>query len=322
MLNPKTALADIEAAKSKPLYFLYGEEPFKISEFVDKAQKAMFGKASNLTFCVDRIDGAEASGSDVLEAIQSMGLFGGSSGDDRRRLVIVRQAQLVKDIDTLADVAMNSAKAGQASPWGDSLLLLVAESIDGRRKFHQWLKKQDLALEFKPARDAELAQWVTYLTKKCGAKVNAEAAQMLAVVSDGSLYRLAQEIEKAWLYAGGTPGAEITAEHISQISTSQITHEMIELVRAVLEGKRTRGLLLSEKLIRAPEDALGLVGFLTWAIKNPGRGFTGNILGGTVRARAMIHALVDLDFRLKSSGLDANSLVEQFVIEQTPSATR
>ncbi|MBI3557656.1 MAG: hypothetical protein HY074_15450 [Deltaproteobacteria bacterium] len=274
----------------------------------------MFGDEQNLTFCVDRIDGATATGSDVLEAIQSMGLFGGAS-DDRRRLVIVREAQLLKELDPLADAAMNAGKG--ASPWGDSLLLLVAESIDGRRKFHQWLKKHDLTLEFKPARDAELAQWVAYLTRKCGAKVDAQAAQMLAVMSDGSLYRLAQEIEKAWLYAGGTAGAEITAEHISMISTSQITHEMIELVRAVLEGKRTRGLLLSEKLIRAPEDALGLVGFLTWAIKNPGRGFTGNIAGGAGRARKMVHALVELDFRLKSSGLDANALVEQFVIEQT-----
>lgn len=275
----------------------------------------MFGDEDNLTFCVDRIDGATSTGSDVLEAISSMGLFGGS---DRRRLVIVRQAHLLKEVDPLADRLMDSPKD---SPWGDSLLLLVAESLDGRRKFHQWLKKRDLALEFKPARDAELAQWVQYLAKKTGAKVGREAAEMLAVLSDGSLYRLAQEIEKAWLYAGAEKGIELTPEHVAGVASNQISHELVELVRAILEGKRTRALLLSESLIKGSDDALGLVGFLTWALKNPGRGgFVGQVSGGVSRARELSHALLDLDLRLKSTGTDANAAVEQFVIEHTRAA--
>lgn len=315
MLTPKAALADIEKGKAAPLYYLYGEEPFKVHEFIDKATHAMFGDEDNLTFCVDRIDGATSTGSDVLDAICSMGLFGGGgAAGGGKRLVIVRQAHQLKEIDALAQTVMD---AGKKSPWGDSVLLLAAESLDGRRKFHQWLKKNDLALEFKPARDAELASWVQYLSKKVGAKVTPEAQTMLGVISDGSLYRLSQEIEKAWLYAGAKEGVEITPETIAAISSSQITHEMVELVRAILESKRTRALLLSEKLIRANEDALGLVGFLTWAIKNPGRGFIGAIAGGAARSRLMIHALIELDRRLKSSGLDPNALVEQFVIEQT-----
>ncbi|MBI3543959.1 MAG: DNA polymerase III subunit delta [Deltaproteobacteria bacterium] len=317
--TPKGALADIEKGKAAPAYYLYGEEPFKIDEFIEKATAAMFGASrdddsvrngADLTFCVDRIDGATATGNDVLEAVQSMGLFGGSG----KRLVIVRQAHQLKEVDALADTLMGAGKDG---PWGENVLLLAAETLDGRRKFHQWFKKKELALEFKPARDAELAQWVQYLAKKTGAKVSGEAAGMLAVISDGSLYRLAQEIEKAWLFAGGTKGLEITVDHVSGVGTSQVTHEMIELVRAVLEGKRTRGLLLSEKLIRAPEDALGLVGFLTWALKNPGRGFSPVVSGGLARTRQLVGALVTLDFRLKSSGVDANALVEEFVIEHT-----
>lgn len=310
---PKQVLAELEKGKGRALYYLYGEEPFKINEFVEKATRALFGDEKNLTFCIDRIDGAAATGADVLDAIQSMGLFGGEHGGSRR-LVVVRQAHLLKEVEALANAAPG---AGKTSPWGENLLLLVGDSLDGRRKFHQWLKKEGLALEFKPARDAELAQWVQYLAKKTGATVSGQAAQMLAVFSDGSLYRLSQEIEKAWLFAGAKPGVELTIEHVAAISSSQVTHEMVELVSAILEGKRTRALLLAEKLIRASEDALGLVGFLTWAIKNPGKGFTGSLAGGTARARRMIRALVELDVRLKTSSLDVSATVEQFVIEQT-----
>ena len=49
--TPKQALADIEKGKAKPLYYLYGEEPFKTNEFIEKAAIAMFGQGSDLTFC-------------------------------------------------------------------------------------------------------------------------------------------------------------------------------------------------------------------------------------------------------------------------------
>lgn len=316
MSTPKQALLDLEKGKSWPVYYLFGEEPFKIHEFVDKLAQTVFGEslgAASLSFCVDRIDGTAATGSDVLEAVQSLGLFGTSTS--QRRLVLVREAGKLKDVDPLYN-ALSGAKKGE-SPWGDSLLVLCSESLDARRKLHQWIKKNGYALEFKPARDAELAQWVQYLAKKTGATVSPEAVPLLSVLSDGSLYRLAQEIQKAWLYAGAENGAAITAEHIAAVSSSQVTHEMIELVRAILESKRTRSLLLTEKLVKTSEDALGLVGFLTWAIKSPGRGYTGAIVGGQPRVRRIVQSLVDLDQRLKTSGLDPNALVEKFIIEET-----
>jgi DNA polymerase-3 subunit delta len=311
MSAPKQALAELEKGQARPLYYLYGEEPFKIDEFIEKARVALFGRDTDVSFCLDKVDGAQATGSEVLEKIQSMGLFGSGGG---RRLVIVRQAHLVKEVDPLSAVAMS---AGKESPWGDSVLILAAESLDGRRKFHQWLKKQGLAIEFKPARDAELTQWVSYLAKKRGITVDAEAAELLAVVSGGSLYRLEQELEKAWLYSGGEPGAKLTREGVSAVGAAQASHELVDLVRAILEAKRARALLLAEKLVQAPEDALGLVGFLVWALKNPGRGLVGAIAGGQIRVRRLVGRLVELDERLKSSALDAGALIERFIVEET-----
>lgn len=319
MSTPKQALADLEKGKPWPIYYLYGDEPFKINEFVEKVSATLFGDqpatGGALSFNVDRIDAQTSTGSDVLEAVQTMGLFGGGGAGGNKRLVLVRQGHALKETDPLL-AALSAAKKGE-SPWGDNVLVFAADSLDGRKKFHQWIKKNGCALEFKPARDAELAQWVQYLAKKTGAIVSPDVVPMLAVLSDGSLYRLAQEIQKAWLYAGAEPGTQITAEHLAEVSSAQVTHEMIELVKAVLESKRTRALLLAEKLIRSNEDALGLVGFLTWAIKNPGRGYTGVIAGGQPRVRRMVQTLVDLDQRLKTSGHDPSALVEQFVIEET-----
>src|SRR5438132_5499579 len=43
------------------------------------------------------------------------------------------------DVDGLLQALMD---AKGSSPWGPSILLLAGDSLDGRRKFHQWVKKQ------------------------------------------------------------------------------------------------------------------------------------------------------------------------------------
>lgn len=324
MKTAKQVLTELEKGDIWPIYYLYGDEPFKINEFAGRVAEILFAglKADQAAFCMDRMDGSVANGSDVLEAVQSVGLFGGGNAGGRKRLVVVRQAHQLKDIDSLAQALFD---AGKESPWGDNVLVLMAETLDGRRKFHQWIKKAGYSLEFKPPRDAELLQWVHYLAKRNGATVSAEAAEALAILSQGSLHRLSQEIEKAWLYAGAQSGVTLTPEHVSATGSNELAYEMVELVQAILAGKRTRSLLLTEKLIRGSEDALGLVGFLTWAIKNPARGFpTGarEQAPATSRLRKLLHGLIELDFRLKTSGMDPNALVEQFVIEQTETPSR
>lgn len=310
MSTAKQALTDLQKKKFWPVYFLYGEEPFKIQEFITKVKEQLFTDKTQADFCVDKLDGSQSKGADVLGAVQSLGLFGG--GGTSGRLVIVKQAHLLKETEDFFE-ALQEAK--DASPWDDSVLILIAESLDGRKKLHQWLKKKGFALEFKKATDAELQQWIQYMAKKQGATIEPQAAQWLAVISEGSLERLQGDIEKAWLYAGASDGVVLTEEHVRAVTGSQVSHEMAELVQAVLAAKRTRAMVLVEKLIQGSEDALGFVGFMTWALKNPGRGFQFQ----TSRAREILLGLVELDQRLKSSGLEPQALVEEFVLSGSSS---
>lgn len=312
MSTPKQALADLQKKKFWPVYYLYGEEPFKIQEFITKVQDTLFTKKTQTDFCVDKIDGSQSKGADVLNAVQSLGLFGGAQAGASGRLVIVKQAHLLKEME---DFFKTLESSKEDSPWEDSVLIFIADTLDGRKKLHQWLKKKGYALEFKKSTDTELQQWIQYLAKKQGAQIEGQAAQWLAVISEGSLERLQGDIEKAWLYAGATEGAQLTEEHVRAVTGSQVSHEMAELVQAVLSGKRTRAMVLVEKLIQGAEDALGFVGFMTWALKNPGRGFSFSVS----KAREFLLGLVELDQRLKSSGLEPQALVEEFVLSSSSS---
>ncbi len=307
MSTPKAALADLQKGKTWPVYFLFGEEPFKIQEFIEKMRSLVLGEHAANTYSVEKLDGPTCTSGDVINSLQSIGLFGG--GADARKIVIVRQAGLMKSADKNDELftMLMAAKSGNEL-WGENVLVMVSDSLDGRKKFHQWLKKQGFSIEFKKAQDSELLTWVDYLAKKIGVTVDAEAAQALAVVSDGSLYRLKSEIEKAWLYTGAEANAKIKQEDVAQVASSAVTHEMVELVSAILEKKKTRALILCEKLITGPEDALGMVGFLVWALKSP---------KWRVDSREdLLHVLIDLDVKLKSTGMDQQALVERFIVHQ------
>lgn len=291
------------------MYFLYGDEPYKIDEFVAKARAAVFGESGGNEYSVERVDGSIGTGNAVLGALQSMELFGSLGGGCSRKIVVVRQAGQLKEQEPLVSAVMGEEK----DPWGGNVLILQSESLDGRRKFHQWLKKKGYALEFARAKDVELGQWAKYIARKFGVNLEPGAAELLVMLSDGSLFRLEQEIEKSWLHAGGAPDATIRREDVAAVASREVSHEMVELVDAILDAKRTRAMILSGKIIRSPEDALGLVGFLIWGIKNP----MGKRRPDTARNKCLLARLLDLDLRLKSTGLDARSLVEQFVVENT-----
>lgn len=316
MSTPNQALTDLKKGKVWPVYFLHGEEPYKISEFVSKLSEIWLSDSQSNSYNIEKLDGTDSTGNDILNSIQSMGLFSTSA----RRIVVVRQASAIKELDVLSGAIMAEKASDGEGSWGGNLLVLLSDGLDGRKKFHQWLKKAGYALEFKKATDAELFTWIEHIAKKMDVKVDKAAAEVLAVRADGSLNRLASEMEKAWLYMGANPGVTLDLASVSAITSSHVTHEMVELVDSILQGKKTRALLLCEKIVTAPDEAIGLTGFLTWSIKNvntrPGSfGGSGANLPLEKRKR-FLQALIELDLRLKSSHLDARSIVEEFIVAE------
>ncbi len=312
MSIPKLALSDLKTGKTWPVYFLYGEEPFKIHEFVSKMAETLLGDLLN-QYDIDRIDGSQSTGAEILNAIQSSGLFASSN----KKIVLVDKAGFLKEVEELQEVLASVTAKNRNEILGENIMILISESIDGRKKFHQWLKKNNHAIEFKKATDQEMLTWVEYLSKKMKIKVNLKAAQMLSLLADGSLYRLKSEIEKAWLHSGAETDAVIDEKNVEAVSSQPISHEMVDLVTSFLMRKKTRALILAEKLIRTNEDALGFVGFVNWALKNPkwvqmnaNRSLT------KLELNRILKKLLKLDERLKSTATEGSVAVEEFILNQ------
>ncbi len=310
MSTAKLAFSDIKSKKLWPVYYLFGDEPFKIDEFVEKLIQTTLGEQSN-AYDIEKLDGTKANGNEIVNALQTNGLFGSSN----QKIIIVNNANQLKEIDELFEILSSVTEKNRNDVLLDHIIIMISDTIDGRKKFHQWIKKNNYSIEFKKATDSEMITWVDYLAKKMKIKIHQKASQMLSIIADGSLYRLKAELEKAWLYAGADEKVEITESDVAAVSSQHLNHEMVELVVSYLAKKKTRALILAEKIIRTNEDALGFVGFATWAIKNPkwvymnvNRSMSKNEIS------ILMKRLLKLDGRLKSTATESSVAVEEFIL--------
>ena len=310
MMTAKDALKNLELkTNKKSAYFLYGEDSFKIQEFLDKALGMLFPKKEGASdFSLEKIDGSESSGSDVLDAAQTLGLF----GSNQSRVILVRNAHLMKQTDGLFE------SLSQEDPFGDNIVFFVAESLDARKKLHHLFKKKDLAIEFKKSKDHELTQWIQYLAQKKNLVLQETLVGFLAAASQGSLEFINQELEKISLFTQNSSESEtkktITFDQVENILSIPSSGDVVELVHAILEGKRARALLLVEKKGFASDEVIQFVGFLTWAIKYP-RKLGVRVQTPFYRLEKTAKRLLDLDEKIKTSGVDPRGLLERFLIE-------
>jgi DNA polymerase III delta subunit len=277
---------------------------------------------------VTYFSGSDLTVADLIDELSSLQLFMAKAKSSDGRLIVVRQADQLKDADELL-AQWNGGKKQRpaANPWAPNVLLFLSTSIDGRRKLPQLLKQCGVVFSLDVVSAADRNLLINEMAKDLDLTLNAQAQALLAIMAEESLGRVQQELEKIALYLmphsaddngaaseSASVAIPVTAEHIQALCATVARFDMAELVKAVFEGYRTRALLLSQHLIRGPDDALGLVGFMNWAVCHPDK-FRWGRRPQPSRLMAMVPSLLDLDRRLKSSGQDPRLLVDNFIVE-------
>lgn len=221
-----------------PAWLVAGDEPFQLGESCDLIRRAAQAQGfdDRQLFSSDAgLDWAE-----VLNAAQSMGLFGG------RTLIEIRLGEKRPD------------KAGSEilqrlldSPSPDVVLLISCNKLDRRRDMSsKWVSAMDqvgAVIEVWPVDSARLSQWIAARMARVGLSADPDALALLAERSEGNLLACAQEIDKlALLY----PGSTVTAQHVQEAVGDSSRYTVFDLTDAlekperalrILEGLRSEG---------------------------------------------------------------------------------
>jgi len=185
-VNYKEIISSISNKDFHPIYFLMGEEPFyidKISDYI--AEKVL--KAEEKEFNQSVLYGKDVEVAQIISEAKQFP-FGA-----KKRIVIVREAQNIKNIEQLETYLDN--------PQPSTLLVICYKykKIDKRKKFGKNLSKKALVFESKRLYDNQVPNWIVeYLSEK-GCKIEEKASFMLAEFLGTELSNISNELDKLML---------------------------------------------------------------------------------------------------------------------------
>ena len=200
-MDYQNILADLKEKKYGNIYFLEGEEPYYIdvvSDYILEYVLTESEKAFNQTL----LYGKDITLDTILTAARRYPMMA------ERQVVVVREAQNIRDIDELASYIEKPAPA--------TILVLCHKykTIDKRKKLYKAIQKNGVYLESKPLYDSQVPGWIiSYLkTKQLG--IEQKAVQMITDHVGNNLQRIVNELDKIVFLA--IPGTSISVDDVEK----------------------------------------------------------------------------------------------------------
>ncbi|HNW69356.1 MAG TPA: DNA polymerase III subunit delta [Bacteroidales bacterium] len=192
-------IKDIQRKIYYPVYFLSGEEPYYIdliSDYIEENLLQPEEKEFNLTVMYGRDTDAQA----IMDSCKRFPMM------SNYQLVIIKEAQDVKDIDALEKYIANPL---------DSTILVICykyHKVDKRKTFAKLLEKKAVLFESSKVYDNQVPAWIAAYVKEHGYSIQQKAAIMMAEFLGADLSKIVNEVSK--IIINYPKGSEITPEQV------------------------------------------------------------------------------------------------------------
>lgn len=214
----------------------------------------------------DSFTAGECDVDQVLSAAKTLPML------SQRRFVLVRsverwegQSDKAKDSDKNRTDPFERLLDYAKAPVSSTVLMLVAEKLDGRRKFATVAKKSGWFVPCDPLTRAAIPGWVASYAKSRSVRIDAGVPELIAEVAGTDLSALADAVDRLSLYVG--ENGVITEDSVGICLARVRTSTVWELVGAV--GRRDLGAALTalDTVFDPSDQGLPLVGVLAWSAR-------------------------------------------------------
>ena len=214
-------IAEIKEGKFRMFYVLSGEEPY----YADIISKEIMDRAlspEERGFNQLLLYGGDTDARQIAETARRYPMM------SAKQLVVVREAQLLKNLDPLETYLL------QPQPTTILVLSFTGKQLDKRTRFYKAASgsKSGFFLESALLRDFEVSGWILNYIKERGLTIEDKAASMLAEFSGTDLRKLVVQVDKILLNidAGATRITEDDVERNVGISRD---YNVFELANAL-----------------------------------------------------------------------------------------
>lgn len=188
-----------------------------------------------------------------------------------------RQVIVWSDIEALERLGEESRKklvdqidAYLENPAPFTVLVLEAAELDARMTLFKSLSSKalvvccELAGEL-PERIAQTVVLAEDIALKERVRIERDAAQLLAEITDANLAAVRTEIEKLAMYVGERK--VIRREDVGAIAISDRRYDVWQLSEMLATGDRKRAMLFLESMLREGEQPVAMVGAIAWMFR-------------------------------------------------------
>lgn len=258
-LSKEELRSKLRARDIAPVYVLHGPETLIRDVAAKTITDLSFGKEDLRDFNEDIFSlSVPENMTSALAAAEQLPMMAA------RRVVRVTDVKIgaTAQRDTLKEDHEKMLDAYLSDPSPHTVLIFVADELNGNRKITKLLKKHALVVEFTNLKGRELVKWIVSAAAENEAMIDDVSAQHLAALTGPDLRRLANEIKK--LAAAALPERLITIEHIDTLVPQTAEMSNFDLTDHLIAGRRQQAIKTLKKILDDGVEPLALLGLISY----------------------------------------------------------
>ena len=240
MDEAKQIVSDIKNGTIKPIYFLFGEEPYYIDAIASYIEKNVLAEEEK-GFNQMVLYGKDVTIDDIVSNAKRYPMMA------ERQVVIVKEAQhLVRTIENLTAYVDN--------PQMTTVLVVCYKykKLDKRKKLYKSVQKAGVLFESKKLYENQVSDWIRKNLQGRGYSISHKAAILLTEYLGTDLSRINNEIEKLQLVL--PKQSEITPAEIEAHIGISKDYNNFELKKAIGERNVLKATRIINYFAQNPKD--------------------------------------------------------------------
>ncbi len=260
---PKVSLEELRTQlrnrQFAPVYLLYGPETFLRDSAVGYLSKQAFTDSDLVDFNDNSFSLSDPESiRSALAAADQLPMM------SERRVVRITDVRVSSTSarDTLKEEYLDLLNSYLERPSPHSIVVFIADEINGNRKISRALEKYASVVEFAELAGDALLDWISKEFDRQGASVDHRTAQYLASVCGAGLQRLSNEISK--LAVAALPAGKVTPDLIDGLISNTREIDNFALTDHLVAGRGKQALSVTKKILDDGGEPLMLLGLMSY----------------------------------------------------------
>lgn len=241
-----------------PVYVLFGPEAYLRDLAAKTIAERVFSPGDLRDF------------NDTSFSLNTTDLTSALAACDQLPMMAARRVVTITDVRVSATGAKENLKEDNEEllkgylqrPSESTVLIVVADELDKRRKMSKLLLDNAVAVEFARFNDNELLAWARNKIKEAGADADERALRHLVALVGDDVRRLTIEIEK--LATAALPDKDITFELVEALVPNSRELSNFALTDHLMAGRKSAALQVLKKILEDGAEPLMILGLISY----------------------------------------------------------